>query len=73
MKVDLTPEQEAQLSQIASTTGRAINALAQEAIARYLEDTRFAEAVQLGEAQLERGQYLTHEDVGARLDQLLRS
>jgi predicted transcriptional regulator len=50
------------------------DALAQEAISRYLaEEARFVEAVKLGEAALDRGDYLTHEQVGKRLDQLFRS
>ncbi len=47
--------------------------LAQEAIGRYLaEEARFIEAVQLGEAALQRGEYLTHEQVGERLDRLFQ-
>jgi predicted transcriptional regulator len=47
--------------------------LAQEAISRYLaEEARFIEAVKRGEAALERGEYLTHEQVGKRLDRLFQ-
>ena len=50
------------------------DALAQEAISRYLaEEARFVEAVKLGEAALDRGEYLTHEQVGERIDRLFRS
>ena len=48
--------------------------LAQEAISRYLaEEARFIEAVKLGEEALERGEYLTHEQAGQRLDRLFHS
>ncbi|MFI5115821.1 MAG: hypothetical protein ACHP8B_03895 [Terriglobales bacterium] len=60
MEVHLNPEQASKL--------------AQEAINRYLEDeARFLEAVKLGESQLERGEYLTHEEVGSRIERLLES
>jgi predicted transcriptional regulator len=36
------------------------------------EEARFVEAVKLGEAALQRGEYLTHEQVGERLDWLFR-
>lgn len=71
MEVHLTPEQQHQLSEFATQKGRDANTLAQEAISRYLkEEARFVEAVRLGEAALERGDYLTHEEVGKRLEQL---
>jgi len=74
MEVNLNPDQLAKLAQLANERGRAADALAQEAITRYLEEeARFVEAVKLGEAQLERGEYLTHEEVGARVERLLKS
>lgn len=74
MEVPLTPEQQHQLAALAAQRGRAADALAQEAIIRYLaEEARFVEAVTLGEAALERGEYLTHEEVGKRLDRLFNS
>lgn len=48
--------------------------LAQEAITRYLdEEARFTEAVKRGEEALARGDYLTHEQVGKRLERLFQS
>jgi len=74
MEVHLNPDQLAKLAELASERGRAADALAQEAISRYLEEeARFVEAVKLGEAQLDRGEYLTHEEVGARVERLLKS
>jgi predicted transcriptional regulator len=74
MEVHLTPEQASRLEQLASDRGRDPDALAQEAISRYLEEeAHFVEAVQLGESQLERGEYLTHEQVGIRIQQMLKS
>jgi predicted transcriptional regulator len=74
MEVHLTPEQQHQLAELAAQRGRETDALAQEAISRYLaEESRFIEAVKLGEAALGRGEYLTHEQVGTRLDRLFHS
>jgi len=71
MKVHLTPEQQHQLEELAAQQGRDADALAQEAISRYLaEEARFIEAVKLGEEALQRGEYLTHEQVGQRLNRL---
>jgi predicted transcriptional regulator len=73
MEVHLTPEQQ-QLSEIATHKGSDADTLAQEGIARYLvEEARFIEAVRLGEAALERGDYLTHEQVGERLERFFPS
>jgi predicted transcriptional regulator len=55
MEVHLTTEQEAQLSQLAAQTGKAVEQLAQEAISRMLdEDARFRAAVRKGFASLDR-------------------
>jgi predicted transcriptional regulator len=71
MEVHLSPEQEQRLWQLATRQGRDADALAQEAISRYLEEeARFIEAVKLGEEDLDRGEYLTHEEVGTRLERL---
>jgi predicted transcriptional regulator len=71
MEVHLTPEQQHLLAELATHRGRDTDTLAQEAISRYLaEEARFIEAVELGEAALQRGEYLTHEQVGERLNRL---
>jgi predicted transcriptional regulator len=73
MEVQLTPERQHQLPELASQRGRDADALAQEAISRYLaEEARFIEAIKLGEAALQRGEYLTHEQVGERLNGLFQ-
>ena len=74
MEVHLTPEKEAQLSKLASENGRDASALAQEVLGDYLEQhARFVEAVKTGEAALERGDCLTHGQVGIQVNLLLRS
>jgi predicted transcriptional regulator len=74
MEVHLNPEQASKLAQLAGDRGRDADSLAQEAITRYLEEeARFLEAVKLGESQLERSEYLTHEEVGSRIERMLKS
>jgi predicted transcriptional regulator len=72
MNVQITPEQEARFSDLASRTGKNAEELVQEAVTRFLdeEDARFYEAVKLGEAALARGEFLTHEQAGERLERL---
>jgi predicted transcriptional regulator len=73
MEVHLTPEHRHRLAELAIHPGRDADALAREAISRYLaEEARFIEAVKLGEAALERGEHLTHEQVGKRIDRLFQ-
>ncbi|PYU07315.1 MAG: hypothetical protein DMG34_04180 [Acidobacteria bacterium] len=74
MEVHLTPEQEAELSELATRKGRNANELAQEVIGFYLEhEARFIEAVKRGLESLDRGEYVSHVDVGARIDRLFPS
>ena len=73
MEVPLQPEKEAQLAEIASQRGLKTNELAQQVLSRYLEDdTRFVEAVNLGLAAAERGDFVEHEEVGKKLKQVLK-
>jgi predicted transcriptional regulator len=71
MKLHLTPEQEARLSELANSKGRAPETLAQEVLGLYLEhESRFLEAVKRGMASLDRGEYIDHEVVGERIKRL---
>ena len=48
--------------------------MVQDVLAQYFEEeTRFAEAVKRGEDALQRGEYLTHEQVGQRLQRFLQT
>jgi predicted transcriptional regulator len=74
MEVHFTPEQEAQLAQIATTTGIDAERLVKDAALRLLEeDARFRAAVREGIAQAERGEFIDEEEMDARLEQMLRS
>ena len=73
MDVPLQPEKEAQLAQIAAKKGLKTNELVQQVLSRYLEDdTRFIEAVNLGLAAADRGEFVEHNEVGARIQKILR-
>ncbi len=74
MEIVLTPEQEVKLAELAARQGRRTNDLVQEALARYLEDdAHFVAAVIKGLASLDRGEFVTHAEVGRRVDRLLES
>jgi predicted transcriptional regulator len=72
MEIHLRPEKEAQLTQIAAQRGLKADELAQQVLSHYLEDdTRFIEAVNLGLAAADRGDFVEHEEVGRKLKQIL--
>ena len=73
MEVKFTPEQEARLARSAAQQGRNPDELVRQVVARYFdEESRFVDAVNRGEQALERGDYLTHEQVGQRLERFLQ-
>ena len=60
MEVHFTPEQEAQISQIASHAGTDAERLVKDAALRLLqEDARFRAAVREGIAQADRGEFIS--------------
>ena len=68
MEVHFPPDLQARLKQRATQQGREPDEVVQDVVARYFEEEdRFVEAVKRGEAALERGEFLTHEQVGDRL------
>jgi predicted transcriptional regulator len=74
MEVHFTPEQEAQLAQIATKEGTDAERLVKDAAVRLLEeDARFRAAVREGIAQADRGEFIEEEEMDARLEQMLRS
>ena len=72
MELTLPAELQAKLVRVAQERGRDPKDLAREAIERLVDyDDWFAREVDKGLAQVEAGQTLTHEEVGARLDNYL--
>jgi predicted transcriptional regulator len=73
MHVDLTPEQEAQLSEIAAKTGTAPERLATDVVARYLDgEARFLAAVQAGIDAANRDEFIEEEEMDARVEAMLK-
>lgn len=73
MEVHFNPDLQARLRQRAAQEGRNLDETVQDVVARYFEEEdRFIEAVKRGEAALERGEFLTHEQVGDRLRRFLQ-
>lgn len=73
MEVHFTPDLQSKFTQLANQQGRKLDETVQDVVARYFEEeNRFLEAVKRGEAALERGEFLTHEQVGDRLRRFLQ-
>ena len=71
MEVHFTPEQEAQLSQIATKAGTDAERLVKDAALRLLQDdARFRAAVREGIAQADRGEFVDGEEVFEELKRL---
>ena len=74
MEVHFAPETENKLRRLARDTGRNAEQIVQEAVERFVrEDAEFLEAVQKGFDSLDRGNFLSHEQVGARIQRLFRT
>jgi predicted transcriptional regulator len=74
MEVRFTPEQEAQLSEMASHAGTDTEQLVKDAALRLLEqDARFRAAVREGLAQADRGEFIEEEEMEARIERMLNS
>jgi predicted transcriptional regulator len=74
MEVHFTPEQEAQLAEVAASKGTDPEALVRDATMRLLqEDANFRAAVREGVAQADRGEFIEEEEMDARFEQMLRS
>jgi len=74
MQVHLSPDQEARLIELAARDGRTPDQLVRQALNRFFAaDADFIEAVMKGLASLDRGEGLTHEEVGKRMDRSLQA
>jgi predicted transcriptional regulator len=72
MEIELTPELQAKLERIASQQGRDTKSLVHEAVERLIGyDEWFIRQVETGLAQADRGELLEHEEVVARMEDLI--
>jgi len=74
MVVQLSAEQEAQLSRLADQTGRSADELVHEVLNRYLaEEGRFRAGVQAGLDAARRGDFVPTSEVWAMIDRELQA
>jgi predicted transcriptional regulator len=74
MEVQLSVEQEAELSRIAGETGRSAVELAREAVNRYLaEEGRLVSAINSGRSAAARGEFVETPEVWARVERALKA
>jgi predicted transcriptional regulator len=72
MEVHFTPEQEAQLAQVAAYSGSDAEGLVKDAALRLIEEKqRFHNAVQEGIDQADRGEFIEEEEMNARFERML--
>ena len=72
MEVQFNSEIEARLAERAAQQRLSPDELVRDVVARYFqEEDRFVEAVKRGEAALERGDSMTHSQVGDKLQRFL--
>ena len=69
MPLNLPPELESKLARVAAERGCDVEALAREAIERFLDyDAWFLQEVNKGRAAADRGDSIEHDDVGKLID-----
>jgi predicted transcriptional regulator len=74
MEVRLPPDLQAKVDQAAAENNSGAEEYVKQLVEHYLEhDAWFRQQVKKGLDQLDRGEFLTHEEVGARIDQMFRS
>ena len=73
MEVHFTPEQEAQIAQIATKAGSNPERVVKDVIARYLDDeARFLAAVEKGLVAAERGEFIEEDEMDARIERMFQ-
>ena len=72
MEIEFSPELQAKLERIASQQGRDSKSLVHEAVERLIGyDEWFLRQVEIGLAQIDRGELLEDEEVAARVENLI--
>jgi len=73
MEVHLPPELQAKVDRAAEENNSGAEEYVKQLVEHYLEhDAWFRQQVKKGLDQLDRGEFLTHEEVGARIDKMFR-
>ena len=72
MEVHFHPELEAKLEDSAAKLGRKPDEFVQDVMSQYMnEEPHFVAAVEHGETALQRGEFVSHEEVAQRLSRFL--
>jgi predicted transcriptional regulator len=73
MEIHLHPDLEAKLNRLAAENNSGAEAYVQQLLEHYVDhDAWFRQQVKKGLDQLDRGESLSHKEVGARIEQMLR-
>ena len=73
MEVHLPPELQAKVDRAAAENNSGAEEYVKQLVEHYLDhDAWFRQQVKKGLDQLDRGEFLTHEEVGARIDKMFR-
>jgi predicted transcriptional regulator len=74
MEVHLPPELQAKVDRAAAENNSVAEEYVKQLVEHYLDhDAWFRQQVKKGLDQLDRGEFLTHEEVGIRVDKMFRS
>jgi predicted transcriptional regulator len=74
VEVHLNPELQARVDRAAKNNNRGSEQYVQQLVEHYVDhDVWFREQVKKGLDQLDRGEFLTHEEMGARIEKMFRS
>jgi predicted transcriptional regulator len=74
MNVHLRPELQAKVDQAAAENNSDAEAYVKQLVESYLDhDAWFRQQVKKGLRELDRGEFLRHEEVGSRIEQMFRS
>jgi predicted transcriptional regulator len=74
MEIRFEPDLEAKLNRIAAETGRGTEQLIQELVQTYVDhDQWFRQEVHKGLEQLDRGEFIEHDEVVSRIERLFHS
>lgn len=73
MEVHFTPELEQRLSRVAAENHRDADHYVQQLVESYLDhDAWFRQKATASVGRLDRGEFISHDEVGARLDDMFR-
>ena len=74
MDVNLSPELQAKLAHIAAENNSGAEEYVRQLVEHYIDhDAWFRQKVKTGLGQLDQQEFVTHKEIGARIDELFRS